>query len=138
MSDIKRPAVGVGVFVWKDGQFIMGKRRGAHGEDTWSVPGGHMEFGETLEETAAREVLEETGLKIKNPRFLTATNDVFEKDNYHSITLWVYSDWAGGEPTITEPDKFIELAWKDFSTLPSPLFEPCWKHLRLMKPDLFK
>ncbi len=133
----ERPKVGVGVFVWRDGKFLMGRRKGAHGEDTWSVPGGHMEFGESLEEASAREVLEETGMKIKNVRFITATNDVFTNDNYHSVTLWAYSDWAEGEPTITEPDKFIEQKWQDFSTLPSPLFEPCWQHLREMKPELF-
>ena len=58
------PRVGIGIFVFKNHKFIMGCRKGAHGEGTWSVPGGHLEFGETIEEGSAREVLEETGLKI--------------------------------------------------------------------------
>jgi 8-oxo-dGTP diphosphatase len=56
--------VGIGVFVWKDGKFLMGKRLGSHGSGTWSIPGGHLEFDETWQQCAVREVLEETGLKI--------------------------------------------------------------------------
>lgn len=129
--------VGVGVFVWKDGTFLMGKRRGSHGHDTWSVPGGHLEFGETVEECAIREVLEETGMHIENVRLLAVTEDVFPDDNKHYITLWVESDWASGQPTITEPDKYLDQEWKTFKTLPAPLFEPCWQNLRRVKPELF-
>ena len=132
------PKVGVGVFVWKDGKFLMGKRRGSHGHDTWSIPGGHLEFGESWEEAAKREVMEETGLVIDNVRFLAATNDVFEKEGKHYATIWVYSDWKSGEPQLTEPDKHIDHQWRTFATLPSPLFEPCWKNLRQAKPELFK
>lgn len=132
------PRVGVGVFVWKDDKFIMGKRRGSHGHDTWSLPGGHLEFGESWEEGAKREVLEETGLIIDNVRFLAATNDIFPADNKHYVTVWVYSDWKSGQPKITEPDKYIDQEWHTFQTLPSPLFEPCWKNLRKAKPELFR
>lgn len=129
--------VGVGVFVRKDGMFLMGKRRGSHGHDTWSVPGGHLEFGETMEECAIREVREETGMQIENVRLLAVTEDVFPDDNKHYITLWVESDWVSGQPTITEPDKYLDQEWKTFKTLPSPLFEPCWQNLRKSKPELF-
>lgn len=129
--------VGIGVFVWKDGKFIMGKRRGSHGHDTWSIPGGHLEFGETWEQCAKREVLEETGVHIKNVHFLAATEDLFSKDNKHYTTIWVESEWASGEPTLNEPDKWIDQQWRDFKTLPTPLFEPCWQNLRQAKPELF-
>jgi len=99
-----RPKVGVGVFVWKDGKFIMGQRLGAHGAETWSIPGGHLEFGESWEQCAKREVLEETGLTITNIRFLAATNDLFPDEGKHYVTIWVEGDWKGGEPTILEPD----------------------------------
>jgi 8-oxo-dGTP diphosphatase len=132
------PKVGVGVFVWKDGKFLMGKRRGSHGHDTWSIPGGHLEFGESWEECAKREVMEESGLIIENVRFLAATNDLFKKDGKHYATIWVYSDWKSGKPQITEPDTWIEQQWRTFKTLPSPLFEPCWTNLRAAKPELFK
>lgn len=131
------PKVGVGVFVWKNGKFLMGKRRGSHGHDTWSIPGGHLEFGESWEDCAAREVLEETGMIVKNVQFLAATNDIFPDHNKHYTTIWVECVWKAGEPTINEPDKWIDHEWRTFKTLPTPLFEPCWKNLKKAKPVLF-
>lgn len=51
-------------------------------------PGGHLEFGESFAETAAREVLEETGLQVGDIKFLTATNDVFGEGK-HYVTIFV-------------------------------------------------
>lgn len=130
--------VGVGVFIWKGGKFLMGKRRGSHGHDTWSVPGGHLEFGETIEACAKREAMEETGLSVTNVRFLALTEDKFKTDNKHYITIWVETDWQSGEPTITEPDKWVDQQWLNFQSLPEPLFEPCWQNLRKNRPELFK
>jgi 8-oxo-dGTP diphosphatase len=120
--------VGVGVFVFKDGRFLMMQRQGAHGAGSWSVPGGHIEFGESFAETAAREVMEETSMTIKNVRFGAVTNDYFKDEGKHYITVWMASDWASGEATITEPDRCLQLAWSSFDDLPEPLFLP-WQGL---------
>lgn len=125
---INRPLVGIGVFVFRNGKFMMGWRKSSHGANTWTLPGGHMEFGESPEETAVREVMEETGMTIKNVRFGAITNDFFENDNKHYVTIWMMSDWGSGEPTITEPDKTVDQRWYDFDTLPDPLF-PSWNQL---------
>lgn len=106
----------------------MGKRMGAHGEGSWSVPGGHLEYGETFAQTAAREVLEETGVEIQNIRFGAITNDIFEKEGKHYVTIWMLSEYANGEATIREPDKYIDQDWFDFDSLPAPLFLP-WQQL---------
>lgn len=124
----KRPYIGIGCFVFRDGKFLSGCRKGAHGDGTWSVPGGHLEFGESFEETASREVFEETGLKIKNIRFGAVTNDYFEEENKHYVTIWMLSDWDSGEAQILEPEKFIDQKWVDFKSLPEKLFLP-WKQL---------
>lgn len=137
MSDTPNVRVGLACFVYRDGKFLMQKRQGSHGEGCWSLPGGHLEFGESWEECAAREVMEETGMEITNIRFLTATNDIFNKENKHYVTVWVTSDWVSGEPYIVEPDKCLDQTWSDFSSLPAPLFEPCWQNLRQVRPELF-
>lgn len=103
-------------------------RHGAHGKGTWSVPGGWMEFGESFEATAKREVMEEVGLEVKNIRFGALTNTVFREDQVHSVTVWLICDYQSGEPKILEPEKISKLAWADFDSLPKPLFEP-WKDL---------
>ena len=120
--------VGVGIFIFKNGQFIMGRRRNAHGDGHWSIPGGHLEYGETFTQTAQREAYEETGLKIKNVRFGAVTNDYFKTDNKHYITVWMISDYASGQERMTEPDKFVDLQWREFNSLPKPLFLP-WRQL---------
>lgn len=122
------PRVGVGIFIFRNGKFLMGKRMGSHGEGTWSVPGGHLEWGESFADTAKREVLEETGLLIKNIRFGAVTNDIFGAEAKHYVTIWMLSDWDGGRERIMEPDKYVEQSWFTFDTLPSPLFLP-WEQL---------
>ncbi len=120
--------VGVGVFIFKNGKFLIGHRQGSHGEGTWAVPGGHLEFGEEFEQTAAREIAEENGLKIENIRFGAVTNDIFKVENKHYVTIWMISDWKSGEPEILEPHKCLEWRWVDFDSMPEPLFLG-WKQL---------
>lgn len=134
---MKQVRVGVAVLVWRDGTFVMQQRIGSHGAGTWSVPGGHLEFGESWEACAKREVMEETGMIITNVQFLALTNDMFATEDKHYITIWVTADWLRGEPTIMEPHKLTTLNWATFKTLPAPLFEPCWGNLRAIRPDLF-
>ena len=134
---MKQPKVGIGVWVWKDGKLLMYQRYGAHGEGSWSVPGGHLEFGEAFEECAAREVLEESGIKIKNIRHLATTNDIFKDDGKHYISVWMESDWESGEPQLLEPDKCRNFGWYGIKELPEPLFLP-WKELKRTRPELFR
>lgn len=114
--------VGIAVFVIKNGKFLLAKRKGSHGEGSWALPGGHLEFGESFETTARREVMEETSLTIKNIRFGAVTNDQFHLENKHYITIWMLSDWASGKEHITEPQKCDAQAWHTFDDLPTPLF----------------
>lgn len=131
-----RPSVGVGVFVFKDGKFLLGKRVGKHGFGTWCVPGGYLEYAETFEQCAAREVMEETGVKIKNIRFYTSVNNIFHDEKKHSVTVFMFSDWADGQPMTMEPDKFVDIGWYDFKNLPEPLFLAL-EQLKKAKPELF-
>ena len=126
----KRPKVGVAVFIWRDGKFLMGRRIGKHGYGSWSVPGGHLEAGESWEEAARRETLEETGMRIKDIHFLAATNDIFPDSGKHYVSIWLEADWDSVEPAILEPDIYVEFKWATFKDLPDNLFEPCWINLR--------
>src|SRR3989344_3541193 len=126
----QRPKVGLGVIVIKDGKILMGKRKNAHGEGAWCYPGGHLEYGESWEECARREAKEETGIEITNLRFCTATNDIFEKEDKHYITLCILADWASGEVKPMEPDKCERWEWFDWDHLPQPLFLPTINQLK--------
>lgn len=119
-----RPGVGIGVCVIKDGRVLLGKRKSAHGEGAWCFPGGHLEFKESWEDCARREVLEETGLSIKNIRFATATNDIFPVEGKHYITIFVVADYNSGEAKVMEPEKLEVWEWFRWDNLPQPLFVP--------------
>lgn len=116
------PRIGVGVCLKFDGQVLFGLRQGAHGDKTWAFPGGHLEMGETPEETAVRETLEETGLKIEDPRFIGATNDLFEKEGKHYVTLFYEAEAPHGDPELLEPHKCVKWEWFSWQNLPKPLF----------------
>jgi len=118
--------VGVGVLILKDGKVLLGKRKGDLGQETWGLPGGHLEFGEEIEDCAKREVLEEAGIQVKNIRLGPTTNDIFKEVQKHYITLFVLADYASGEVSIMEPDKMSEWGWFKWGedTLPHPLFLP--------------
>jgi len=70
--------------------------------------------------------MEETGLRVKNIRFTTATNDFFEKENKHYITIFMLADYDGSEVKIMEPDKCEKWDWFEWEEgkLPKPLFVP--------------
>jgi len=119
-----QPRIGVGVLVFKGNQVLLGKRKNSHGEGTWQAPGGHLEFGEKPEDCAIREVLEETGLSITDVKRGPYTNDLFQAENRHYITLFMIANHQHGEPSVMEPDKCEGWKWFDWSQLPSPLFLP--------------
>lgn len=121
---MNRPGVGVGVIVKKDDKILLQKRRGSHGEGTWSLPGGHLEYGETPEQTAAREAKEEVNVDIINAVVVGLTNDINAGENKHYITIFVEADYAGGEPKINEPEKISDMRWCTWDKLPQPLFIP--------------
>ena len=60
----ERPIVGVGAVIVQDGKVVLIRRRYEPLAGQWSLPGGTLELGETLEAGTAREMLEETGLVV--------------------------------------------------------------------------
>lgn len=119
-----RPQVGLGVIVTKGNQVLLVRRRNSHGDGTWSVPGGHLEYGEALESCALREVKEEVGVTIADLAFRAVTNDLFEAEKKHYVTIWMEGSYAGGEPGIQAPDEISDVGWFSWDVLPEPLFLP--------------
>jgi len=125
IAEPQRPLVGVGVIVLNSQkQILLGERIGSHGANTWCSPGGHLEFGETVEECARRETLEETGLELGNLRRGPYTNDYFEEEKRHYVTVFIVAESVGGEPKICEPDKCLQWKWFDWKHQPAALFLP--------------
>ena len=134
--DNRNIGVGIAVFVWRSGKFIGTRRQAEHGQSTFAIPGGHLEHGETWEECAKRELMEEHGCSITNVRFVAVTNDLFESGK-HYVTIWMEADWEANEPQILEPTRAAELQWTDIKNLPTGLFEPCWSNFQRACPEYF-
>ena len=117
----QKPQVGIAMILTKDGKVLLMKRKGSHGKGTWSTPGGHLEFGETLEECAAREAKEEVGVDVIDVRFRAVTNDIFEETGKHYITVWMEGK-SVGEPFIAAEREVEEIGWFAWNSLPEPLF----------------
>ena len=121
---MKRPRVGVGVFVKRNGKVLVGKRKGSHGAGTWALPGGHLEPGESFEACCEREILEETGLTIKNISPVVFTNDLFNDDGLQYITLFFKGEYESGEAIVAEPRHCEEWRWVPLDHIPEPIFLP--------------
>ncbi len=99
VMDRRWVGVGVGAVIRRGDDVLLLKRRNVHGDGTWSTPGGHVEFGESLERCAAREAQEETGLVAGEVSFLAVTNDYMPEDGKHYVTeRLVHGHALGGRP----------------------------------------
>jgi 8-oxo-dGTP diphosphatase len=101
-----------------DNKVLLGKRKGSHGAGTWSFPGGHLEPGESFEDCCRRETLEETGIKVGKLTPVGFTNDIFEEEKLHYVTLYFMSEEFIGEPKVMEPDKCEEWDWFALDLIP--------------------
>ena len=119
----EKPQVGTATIITRDDKVLLMKRKGPHGQGTWSTPGGHLDFGETLEGCAARETKEEVGLDVFDVRFRTITNDIFETEGKHYITIWMDAR-SSGEPYLAADEEAEEIGWYAWDALPDPLFLP--------------
>ena len=124
----KRPQVGIGVLITKDDQVLLMKRQNSHGDGTWSPSGGHLEYGESPENCAIRETQEETSIIITEVTFLAITNDVFETEQKHYVTIWLAGKYVSGEPIIHASHEMSAISWFSWDALPEPLFLP-FEHL---------
>ena len=116
-----RPLVGVGVVFVREDKVFLAKRQGSHGEDTWASAGGHLEWGESLEDCARREAWEELGVRVGDLRFLCLSNIIAYGRHYVDVEF--LGDIGNQEPRLAEPEAFSESGWFPLDALPQPLFD---------------
>lgn len=122
----KFPKVGIGVMIKnKEGKLLLGLRQGSHGEGEWSFPGGHLDFGETIEETVRREVKEETGLEVGKIELISVADEMryIKSDGKHYVNIGFKAEYIGGEPRVMESDKCKKWRWFSPNNLPERLLE---------------
>jgi 8-oxo-dGTP diphosphatase len=114
-----RPIVGIGIVVIKDDTVLLVRRGKPPNVGAWTLPGGAQELGETAEEAARRELLEETGLEVDSLHF-AATVDNIRRDasgrvRFHYTIIDFATRWAAGEPVAATD--VTEAAWAELDDL---------------------
>ncbi len=108
-----QPLIGVSVMVWHAQRVLLVKRSKEPLAGQWSVPGGAIELGETIEAAARREIREECNVEISPPHFITAVDvihrDQSEQIQYHYVLLEMQAEWLSGEPQAG--DDALAIGW---------------------------
>lgn len=108
-----QPFVGIGAIIICDGKILLEKRKNDPGKGQWSVPGGLVELGESIEQTVLREVREETGLEVEKPEHIDVVDNVDldeqGKIRYHFVIVDYFVKLKGG--TAEAASDAEELRW---------------------------
>lgn len=117
--------VAVGIFIINnDGKVFLSKRsqNATNERGSWEIPGGKVNFGETLENAAIREAKEEYDIDIEITKQFPAQNHIILNEHQHWVpTSFLCKILGNKPPKIMEPDKCDEIGWFDFNNLPEPL-----------------
>jgi 8-oxo-dGTP diphosphatase len=107
------PRLAVGAVVFKDQQVLLVRRGHPPGQGQWAIPGGSVHLGETLQQAAEREVLEETAVTIR-ARQPIYTFDLVDRDadgrvRFHYVIVDLAADYISGDPRAG--DDALEARW---------------------------
>ncbi len=128
------------IVVTPDKKILLVKHRKGS-RSYWVLPGGRLEYGETFEECAVRELLEETGLEVQVDRFLFLSEAIAPDRSRHIVNIYVKGHVIGGtmklgnEPVLAEVD-FIPLAELEKATLFPPVSKFILESLAKELPDI--
>jgi len=126
--------VGVNIFIIREGKLLLGKRKNVYGAGTWGLPGGHLEFGESMTKAAARELEEETGLKADKFTFVNTINDLHNGQHYLQIGF-LAEGVEKTEPILKEPDRVEKWHWFDLDNLPKEIFPSHIKQIQAFRKN---
>lgn len=115
------PGVGTGLAILRDGKLLLYRRTRPPEAGHWNIVGGKVDHMEHSAEACRREAEEETGLTIGSVEFLTLSEQVFDADRHHWVSIIYRTEDIGGEARVTEPEKLPEFGWFSLDHLPVPL-----------------
>lgn len=100
MSAAGLPRLCVGGVVWRGGDVLLIRRGKEPFSGQWSIPGGKVNFGETLEAALAREIMEETGITVRIKGFAGAFESI--SGHGHFVMIDYACEWVSGEPVAAD------------------------------------
>jgi 8-oxo-dGTP diphosphatase len=119
----KHPLLGVGAILFKGSSVLMVERGGKPLKGYWSLPGGLVETGETLEQAVKREIMEETGLKVKPVAMFELFERIMRDEQgaaeYHYVLVDYLCKVTGGR--LQPADDARRAEWIERKQLPGLL-----------------
>ena len=109
--------VGVGAVILRDKKILLLLRNKSPESGCWTIPGGKVEFGETVEEAILREVQEEIGAEGRIIAPLGVTNHILKEEGVHFVSPRFLISIIG-EPKNMEPASHSEMKWFPIDNLP--------------------
>jgi ADP-ribose pyrophosphatase YjhB (NUDIX family) len=128
------PSIVVATLPVVDERVVLVRRANAPGQGRWAFPGGYLEWGETLEEGAVRETLEETGLRVS----ITGLLGVYSRRGGRSVTV-VFTAAGQGTPTPLDGEALEcrafapgELPWNELAFWTAIFALEDWVYVRTL------
>jgi 8-oxo-dGTP diphosphatase len=106
--------VGVGALIFNDEGSLLLTLRGKQAKNEvgkWEIPGGAVEFGETIQEALKREIKEELGIEIEVVEMLQICDHIIPDEQQHWVSPTYICQITKGEPKILEPEKCDQIGW---------------------------
>jgi len=119
--DFKNPKLTADGAVLKDNKILLIKRKNNPYKDKWALPGGFVEYGEIVENTVVREVLEETGLNTKVKKLFGVYSDPNRDPRGHTITIVYLLDFQKGK--LKSGDDASDARFFNLDDLPNLAFD---------------
>jgi len=85
---MERPKIIASALIEKDGKFLLVKEILEDSKEYWIIPGGKVEFGETLAEALKREIKEEIDVDIEVLKFIDFKESIHRETNYHTVIFF--------------------------------------------------
>jgi 8-oxo-dGTP diphosphatase len=136
----KRPYVGVGVVVFKGDNVLLVQRGKKPRLNSWSIPGGAQELGETVEDAAHREIREETSIEIELLELVEVVNSINRDDEervqFHYTLIDFVAEWKSGD--VVAGDDAADARWVSMEEIDEYNLRPLTYEVILQADDLRK
>lgn len=105
----KKPVLAVDILIKKDNGYVFIKRKKAPYKDYWAIPGGIVEYGETVVEAAKREAKEETGLDVKLVKLIGVYSDPKRDPRGHYVSVAYLAEVTSGKLKASDDAKLAKV-----------------------------